>query len=171
MARHLNKGIMLGIKKVAAMVILRHQDKFLLLKRAKSPNQGMYVPVGGKLEPFETPRAAAIRETYEETGIQLTEVKFCGTLVETSPVKYNWISYIYLAEIDDLPVPDCDEGVLEWIEKTELDRVPAPPTDTFIYEYVAQEKPFAFSATFSDDLKMLKMHDEWSGEVVFSVEN
>lgn len=159
---------MLGLKKIAAMVILRHQNKYLLLKRKNDPNQGMYVPVGGKLEPFETPLAAAIRETKEETGLEVKEVHFCGTLTETSPVKYNWVSYIYLADIADVPPPPCDEGVLEWIALENLTKVPAPPTDKFIYDYVARNEPFAFSATFNEQLEMLEMRNEWKNRTVFS---
>lgn len=158
---------MLGIKKVAAMVILRHQNKYLLLKRSNAPNRGLYVPVGGKLEPFESPREAAIRETKEETGFDIEELHFCGTLVETSPIKYNWISYIYIADIADVPPPICDEGILEWIGSDQLSKVPAPPTDAFIYDYVARNKPFAFSATFNSQLEMLTMMDEWKNKLIF----
>ena len=79
--------IPIGLKKVAAMCVLKHQDQFLLLKRAKEPNRGMYVPVGGKLDPFESAYEAVLRETLEETGIQLESAKYCGTLTETSPLK------------------------------------------------------------------------------------
>jgi 8-oxo-dGTP diphosphatase len=41
-----------GLKRVATLCILRNKDKFLLLKRLKEPNKDMYVPVGGKLDPF-----------------------------------------------------------------------------------------------------------------------
>ena len=41
------------------MCILQQGDQFLLLKRGKEPNKGMYVPVGGKLEPFENQYAVS----------------------------------------------------------------------------------------------------------------
>ena len=44
-----------GLKRAATMVVLRHQDQFLLLKRAKPPFIGHYLPVWGKLEPHEDP--------------------------------------------------------------------------------------------------------------------
>ena len=155
-----------GIKKIASMVILKHGTKYLLLKRAKAPNQGMYLPVGGKLDPYETPVACAIRETKEETGIDIENPKFCGTLVETSPTKYNWLCYIYLAEIEDMPPPPCDEGILEWIEEDNLLFVPTPPTDLCIYRYVKAGQHFAFSAEYDENLKMLCMVDEITGKVV-----
>lgn len=153
-----------GIKKIAAMCILRHEEQFLLLKRGKSPNKGMYVPVGGKLDPFESPYKAAIRETHEEAGILLEKAKFCGTLIESSPTKYNWMCYIYIAEIDFMPPPPCNEGELEWIPIDHLLQVPTPPTDWMIYKYVLENKPFAFSAQYDEGLNMLFMDEEIEGK-------
>ena len=152
-----------GIKKIASMVILRHQNRFLLLKRGKAPNKGMYVPVGGKLEAFETPLRAAIRETFEETGIKINAPRFCGTLIESSPTAYNWMCYIYIAEIEDRPPPFCNEGILEWIAIDDLLKVPTPPTDWLIYKYVLEHKTFAFSAEYDKDLNLLRMVEEIEG--------
>lgn len=149
-----------GIKKIASMCVLKYDQQFLLLKRANEPNRGMFVPVGGKLEPHESAYKAVLRETFEETGIQLETAKFCGTLIESSPVKYNWISYIYIAEIPYQPAPFCDEGILEWIAIDNLLKVPTPPTDWWIYKYILEEKPFAFSAEFDEDLNMLEMMED-----------
>lgn len=152
-----------GIKKIASMCVLKHQNQFLLLKRANEPNIGKFVPVGGKLEPHESPYQAVLRETFEETGIQLAHAKFCGILTETSPVKYNWISYIYLAEIPYQPAPFCNEGILEWVSIENLLKVPTPPTDWWIYKYILDGIPFNFSATFDSDLRMLEMVDDIAG--------
>lgn len=158
----------IGIKKIASMVILRHNSRYLLLQRGKEPNKGMYVPVGGKIEPFETPKNAAIRETLEETGIAVNNLRFCGTLIESSPTKYNWMCYIYISEIEDMPPPYCDEGILEWIEWEDLLKVPTPPTDWLIYKYVLEGKPFAFSAEYDENLKMFRMEEEIEGKVLIN---
>lgn len=50
-----------------------HEEKFLLLKRHPDKPQGSRWGLpAGKVEEEETPLAAAIRETYEETGVQLS---------------------------------------------------------------------------------------------------
>lgn len=149
------------------MVVLRHEDQFLLLKRAKEPNRGMYVPVGGKLEPFERPLSAAIRETYEETGIQISNPKYCGVLIESSPIQYNWQCNIYLADIDFQPPPPCDEGILQWIPFDEVLKVPTPPTDWHIYQYIKNDKPFAFDAIYDEQLHMLEMREEIEGKLIY----
>lgn len=148
------------------MVVLRQQNQFLLLKRANEPNIGMYVPVGGKLEPYESPLAAAIRETYEETGIKIDSPKYCGVLIESSPTKYNWQCNIYLADIAYQAPPFCDEGILEWIPFEDVLNVPTPPTDWHIYQYIMQNKPFAFDAIYDKDLNMLELREEIEGLIL-----
>jgi 8-oxo-dGTP diphosphatase len=152
-----------GIKRVAVFCIIKSGDQYLLLKRAKEPNKGKFVPVGGKIDPFETPYDAVIRETKEETGITITSPAFCGVLTETSPVNYNWVSFIYLTEIDYIPAPECDEGELHWIHADQLMDVDTPSTDRYIYQYVAHGKPFVFSAVFDTGLNMTSMVDELAG--------
>lgn len=158
--------IPVGLKKSAAMVILRHEQRLLLLKRNKAPNAGRYVPVGGKLEPFEDPYSAARRETKEETGIELSRLHYAGVLIETSPTRYNWQCNIYLADIPDLEPPSCDEGILEWVGFDRLHHIPTPPTDWQIYQYVIRRQPFALNAIYNEKLELIRMVEEIEGVVV-----
>jgi len=156
-----------GLKKVAVLCVLKCEDKFLLLKRFKEPNKDLYTPVGGKLDPFETPLQAAIRETREETGFIVKEMKYHGILTETSPAKYNWISYVYSAEIPYQTAPECNEGELAWIKTDELLNIPTPKTDWYIYKFIIKNRVFAFNAVFDVDLNLLSMQDDLSGEALF----
>jgi 8-oxo-dGTP diphosphatase len=149
-----------GLKRVASMVVLRHGSKYLLLKRANEPNKGKYLPVGGKLKPFESPAECAIRETKEESGLDLDNLTFFGTLIETSPTKYNWISYIYLSDIEDIEPENSTEGILEWIESSELQNIPTPATDWFIYRFIDQNQKFALNAIYDKDLFLVEMTEE-----------
>ena len=157
-------AVPLGIKRIATLCVLRNGNNFMLLKRLKEPNKDTYTPVGGKIEPYETPEEGVIRETFEETGIRVDKVKFCGILTETSPVKYNWLSYVYVADIDVVTPPDCNEGTLEWIAYEDLLNVPTPRTDWFIYKYILENKPFVFHALYDGDLNLLEMKEEISNE-------
>ena len=148
------------------MVILKNGDQFLLLKRKKEPNKNKYTPVGGKLDPFENPTNAAIRETYEETGIKINSVKYVGSLIETSPNKYNWNCLIYLADIPFQKEPPCNEGELKWIAKNDLLNVPTPPTDLAVYEYVLKYKPFMLNAEYDDGLNLISMWEEIEGKMI-----
>lgn len=155
-----------GLKKTAVLCVLKNKEQFLLLKRLKEPNKNMYTPVGGKLDPYETPLQAALRETREETGIVLSNMKYCGTLVETSPADYNWISFVYMSEVEQISLPPCNEGALEWITFADVLGVPTPATDWFIYKYLLQQKKFAFNAVYDAQLQMINMQDDLTGEMV-----
>ncbi|MDM1362473.1 NUDIX domain-containing protein [Myroides marinus] len=149
-----------GIKKIATLCVLRNGNNFMLLKRLKEPNKDTYTPVGGKIEPYETPEEGVIRETFEETGIRVDKVKFCGILTETSPTKYNWLSYVYVADIDEVTPPECNEGTLEWIAYEDLLNVPTPKTDWYIYQYILEQQPFVFHALYDGELNLLEMKEE-----------
>ena len=166
MLQNASASYLRAMKKIAVMVILRCGTKYLLLERAKAPNTGKFVPVGGKLEAHESPVETAIRETLEETGIAIDAPQFCGILSETSPVDYNWLCYIYLADIEDRDPPPCDEGRLVWIAEHELTEVPTPPTDLAIYDYVRRGVPFVLDARFDADLNLVRMVEEMTGERV-----
>lgn len=159
-----------GIKKIATLCVLRNGNNFMLLKRLKEPNKDTYTPVGGKIEPYETPEEGVIRETFEETGIQVDKVKFCGILTETSPTKYNWLSYVYVADIDEVVPPECNEGTLEWIAYEDLLNVPTPKTDWFIYKYILEQQPFVFHALYDGELNLLEIKEEIGG-LLLSTDN
>ena len=157
-----------GLKRVATLCVLKNDHEFMLLKRLKEPNKGKFTPVGGKLDPHEDPLTAAIRETWEETGVKVETMKYCGLLSESSPVEYNWTNYVYLAEIGRIPPPPCNEGELKWIHFDEVLDQPTPKTDWFIYKYILEQKPFAFNALFDKNIRLLKMTEEIENKLVYS---
>ncbi|MEK5038671.1 NUDIX hydrolase [Sporosarcina sp. FSL K6-3457] len=58
----------------AATIVLNDQNKILLIK---GPRRGWEMP-GGQVEEGESLKEAAIRETKEESGIDIEITKFCG---------------------------------------------------------------------------------------------
>jgi len=152
--------VKLGLKKCAVLCILRHKDTFLLIRRTKEPHAGKYIPIGGKLEPFETPIDAARREIKEETGISVEKLRFCGVMVETSPTKFNWVNFIYTSDVEFFNPPTCEEGVLEWIKISDILNIPTPTTDWYIYQYVLKNKIFMFNAIYNEKIELIELYDE-----------
>jgi len=157
-----------GLKKVAVLCILRSNAGFLLIHRSQEPNVGKYVPIGGKVGSFETPRAAAIREVKEETGVSVEDVRLKGILTETSPTDFNWINYIYTADIAEVAPVKYREGTLEWVDRERLNGIPTPKTDRFIYDYASKSEFFVFDAVYDENAELMTLVDELSGKILFS---
>ena len=64
----------------AAAIVLNEQGELLLIK---GPQRGWEMP-GGQVEEGESLEAAAIRETKEETGIDIQVLRFCGIFQNVS---------------------------------------------------------------------------------------
>lgn len=160
------------IKRIVVMCALRHKDKYLLLLRNKNPHKGKLSPVGGKLEACESPRQAVLREVYEETGIQLKneELYLAGILTETSPSDYNWILYVYYAEIDFLTPGLCDEGELMWVNPFEVESDLIPDSDFYFYQAIVAQRFFVLDALYDKDETLIQMIEEVSGKVVFPIQ-
>ncbi|WP_108669158.1 NUDIX hydrolase [Peribacillus acanthi] len=58
----------------AAAIVLNERNEILLIK---GPRRGWEMP-GGQVEEGESLKTAAIRETKEESGIDIEITKFCG---------------------------------------------------------------------------------------------
>jgi 8-oxo-dGTP diphosphatase len=61
--------------KIGVGVIIQKENKILLGKRKSAHGLGTWSFPGGHLEENETPEVCAIRETFEETGLEIAEVK------------------------------------------------------------------------------------------------
>ncbi|MBL8833411.1 MAG: NUDIX hydrolase [Rhodospirillales bacterium] len=59
----------------AAIAVVRHEGRFLLVRRANPPDPGRWGFPGGKVEPGETVADAAVRELAEETGVRAEAIR------------------------------------------------------------------------------------------------
>lgn len=81
--------------------ILNENNELLLQKRAKPPEKGYWCIPGGKLEMFETLENAVIRETKEETDLEIKVIKLmgvCDHIVENENT--HWVAMSYLCKIE-----------------------------------------------------------------------
>jgi len=81
------------------------EGKILYLKRAPNAPQGnTWGLPAGKLEKDELPKAAAVRELYEETGLKVNahEVKEVGRLYVRLP-HINFIFHIFHLRLNSFP--------------------------------------------------------------------
>lgn len=106
---------------VAVAVVISGQTVLVGRRVDGSPP---WVFIGGKIEPGETPAAAAIREAREEAGIEVTARAELGRRVH--PRTGRLLVYIECATVapEAAAVRSPDELVeLRWVEVPELDRL------------------------------------------------
>lgn len=110
--------------KNTTLCYIESNGRYLMLHRTKKEhdeNKDKWIGIGGKLEEGESPEDAAIREAFEETGLELIKPQYRGIVTFVSE---KWgTEYMHLFTCDNFSgkiKEDCDEGELLWIDKTEL---------------------------------------------------
>lgn len=71
-------------------MLLRRDDDLLLGEKLTGFGAGRVVAPGGHVEPSESPLAAAVRETHEETGLVVHDTTLCARLEFAFPVRPAW---------------------------------------------------------------------------------
>ena len=87
-----------NIPKVGIGVMILKDGKVLVSKRKGSHGSGEYAFPGGHLEYMETFEECAIRETREESGIEIKNIRF---LYLTNLTKYSPKHYVQIGMIAD----------------------------------------------------------------------
>ena len=115
-------------------------------KNLQNMNAGKYLGVGGHMEDGEAPYECALREIFEETGIEkhdIKDMKLKGVATFINDMCDNEMMYIYKGEyISDIdPCPgNCDEGVLTWVNKKQLNTIPVWEGDREIFRLLFAEE-------------------------------
>lgn len=122
--------------KISTLVYLRNQaGELLLMKRNKSPNKGLWSPIGGKLEmgTGESPHEAACREVGEEIGLSIdaSDLHLFSMIAEKNyEDRCHWLMFLFECKkpVPALP-PPIDEGTFAFFKDSEIDNLDVPETD------------------------------------------
>lgn len=89
------------MQKAAGVVILNDRREILLVREKGTPDQqkaGLWHIPSGTVEEGENPQDAAIRETLEETGLQVQITKFLGAYLGRFPDDVFILRHVWLAQ-------------------------------------------------------------------------
>ena len=116
--------------KHSGRVIIIDNNAVLLIKRVKNDST-YYVFPGGKAEPGETPEKTAIREAYEELGVQV-ELGECFETVYFNGIQQNYfLATIVGGELGTGQGEEFTTGEgtyeLEWLPVEKLSNFPIIP--------------------------------------------
>lgn len=125
---------------------IEKDSKYLMIHRVKKKNDAnhdKWIGIGGRLEEGESPFDCARREIYEETGLTATELRYRGIVTFVSN-EYG-TEYMHLFKCDKFEGvlnSDCDEGVLEWLDKNALYGLPMWEGDKIFLDLLDKDVPF-----------------------------
>ena len=130
---------------LTTLCYLEKDDRYLMLHRvrkAHDENHDKWIGVGGKFEDRESPEDCARREVLEETGLTLTDYRYCGIITFVSDQWETEYMHLFTAVgWTGTPHP-CDEGELAWIKKAQLLALPMWEGDRIFLKLLEENAPF-----------------------------
>ena len=131
---------------LTTLCYIEKDDKYLMLHRIKKENdlnKDKWIGVGGHFEPSETPEECLLREVKEETGLTLTSYQFRG-LVTFLSNEWESAEYmcLYTADKFEGEMITCNEGTLEWIEKSHVYDLPIWEGDKIFFRLLEERQEF-----------------------------
>ena len=126
--------------------ITRGDDVLMLhrVKKEKDINKDKWIGIGGKFEGTESPDECLLREAWEETGLTLTEYACRGvvTFITENDHSQDQHMYLFTATGFEGNLKECDEGDLQWVERSFLDALPKWEGDKIFLDLLWQDAPF-----------------------------
>ncbi len=130
---------------LTTLCYIEKDDKYLMLHRtskANDENHDKWIGVGGHFEKGESPEDCLIREVKEETGLTLLSFSFRGIVTFVSDD--NPAEYMCLYTAKDFcgtQIP-CNEGQLEWVEKSKVTQLNLWEGDKIFLDLLTRDVPF-----------------------------
>ena len=102
---------------VAAVAFVRDGQVLTVRKRGTS----RFMLVGGKLEPGEPARDAAVREAREEVGLDVEDLDLLGSYraAAANEPGHEVVSTVFTAALPDTPVAAAEIAELRWMSITD----------------------------------------------------
>ena len=148
---------------ITTLCYIEKDGKYLMMHRVKKEkdiNKDKYVGVGGHFEYGESPDECLLREVKEETGLTLTSYKARGIVTFIYGDEVVEYMHLYTADGYEGTIADCDEGELEWIDKSAVYDLPIWEGDKIFFRLLEEDRDY-FSLKlvydFSDELVEVKL--------------
>ncbi len=138
--------------KTATAIVISPQNRVLLVKRSTPPFVGYWALPGGRSEPGETAEQTVLRETKEETGLEVEVVRRVGDYHERgvqAGMDYDYYPTCFVVKPlgGELKKQDNEITELRFFGLDELPPILAFEHGQMIKDFMAQEKDWQQSTS------------------------
>jgi 8-oxo-dGTP diphosphatase len=107
---------------VAVGAVCVHGDSLLLVRRGRGPAAGEWSVPGGRVDRGEALHEAVVRETYEETGLEVVVDRFLGWVERLDDTFHYVILDFAVTALDPAQAPIAGDDAAEaaWVPVPEL---------------------------------------------------
>lgn len=148
----------------STLCYIERDGQYLMMHRIRKKNdqnQDKWIGIGGGFLENESPEECICREALEETGLTLHNPRLYG--IVTFVIEGGECEHMFLFKCTEFTgeLTDCDEGVLEWIDKSAL------------YDLDLWEGDFLFLRKIENgcDFFTLKLVYDRAGHLLEAIEN
>lgn len=130
---------------LTTLCYIEKDDSYLMLHRVKKKediNKDKWIGVGGHFEADESPEDCLLREVREETGLELTSWKLRGMITFITGILETEYMFLYTADGYKGAMTECDEGTLEWVEKSRVYDLPIWEGDKIFFRLLEEGREF-----------------------------
>lgn len=131
--------------KLTTLCYIENENQYLMLHRIRKKNDvnhDKWIGVGGKFEHGESPEECLLREVKEETGYTLTSWKYRGIITFVYGEDIVEYMSLYTADKYEGTQIDCDEGVLEWVDKDKISELNLWEGDRIFFRLLDEREDF-----------------------------
>ena len=131
--------------KNTTLCYIERDGRYLMLHRVKKENdlnRDKWIGLGGKFEENESPEECMLREVWEESGLRLTSWRCRGIVTFVSDEWEGEQMFLFTADGFDGDAGGCDEGDLEWVDKSALLKLNLWEGDRIFLRLLDEDVPF-----------------------------
>lgn len=130
---------------LTTLCYIENDDSYLMMHRVRKSediNKDKWIGVGGHFEADESPEDCLLREVREETGLVLTSWRLRGIVTFSFEGFGTEYMFLYTADGYEGVLTDCDEGDLEWVEKSGVYGLPIWEGDKIFFRLLEEGRAF-----------------------------
>lgn len=130
---------------LTTLCYVEQDGKYLMMHRVKKEidvNKDKWIGIGGHFEADESPEECLLREVREETGLTLLDYRLRGVITFLCDRWQTEYMFLYTADSFEGTLQECQEGNLEWVDKSAVYDLPIWEGDKVFFRLLEQDGPF-----------------------------